>query len=115
MEGTSTIQGEQQPQHQRQHQHQREQRQHDKTLKAWQFTFMGTGHRGEDIVVDDRGHELIQQLKDQVAVESKYAAFEQQRDDELERRYLALKKDSDDIINSRSSPFLRGKPGINLF
>ncbi|KAI8100024.1 uncharacterized protein BX664DRAFT_322684 [Halteromyces radiatus] len=71
-------------------------------LDAWQDAFLGSPSKERgDIILDDEGHQLLCQLQDQAAVESKYAAFEQQRDDDLERRYLALKKDG--IISSSSS------------
>ncbi|CAO3608657.1 unnamed protein product [Cunninghamella blakesleeana] len=43
-------------------------------------------------ILNDQEHELLQQLKDQVAVEKKYEAYEKSRDRDLEKRYLALKE-----------------------
>jgi hypothetical protein len=68
--------------------------QHGTALKAWQDTFLG----GDDTTLDDQGQVLLDELKDQAAVESKYASFEQQRDDALEQRYLALKKEGSALL-----------------
>lgn len=76
------------------------QHQHGAALKAWQDTFMG----GDDTILDDQGQALLDQLKDQAAVESKYASFERQRDDALEQRYLTLKEEGTALLKDDVSP-----------
>ncbi|KAI8340668.1 hypothetical protein BC941DRAFT_417876 [Chlamydoabsidia padenii] len=82
---------------------------HDETLATWQDAFLG-----EDSTLDDQGQVLLNQLKDQVAVENKYASLEQQQDEDLERRYLALKdtviKDSPNTSSSSLPPGRVPKP-----
>ncbi|KAI9268214.1 hypothetical protein BDA99DRAFT_603715 [Phascolomyces articulosus] len=63
----------------------------DLKLKELQKTFLGNENDG-DIGLDDESHELLKQIKDQVDVEKKYAHLDQQRERDLEQRYLALKQ-----------------------
>ncbi|KAI8138532.1 hypothetical protein BJV82DRAFT_631156 [Fennellomyces sp. T-0311] len=59
----------------------------DERFQAVQKAFLG-----DDPGLDDESNELLQQVKDQVSVERKYASLDKQRDKDLEERFDALKK-----------------------
>ncbi|KAI8381574.1 uncharacterized protein BYT42DRAFT_545442 [Radiomyces spectabilis] len=65
-------------------------------LDALQNTFL----RDErDTMDDEPTGDLLAQIKDEVQLENKYAAFAQQRDEELEKRYLQLKQNPPAALN----------------
>ncbi|KAG0172618.1 hypothetical protein DFQ30_010056 [Apophysomyces sp. BC1015] len=53
-------------------------------------TFVGK----EELHLEEEGSSLMRQIQDEVALEAKYQDFAKKRDQDLERRYLALKDDN---------------------
>ncbi|CAO3616271.1 unnamed protein product [Cunninghamella echinulata] len=76
---------------------------HDKTIKEWENRFLSSDNNGTSMELNDQEHELLQQLKDQVTVEKKYESYEKSRDQDLEKRYLALKKEKNLFTNEPTS------------
>lgn len=54
---------------------------------------------GDDQHIDNEASELIKQIRDQALVEQKYLHLDQKRDEDLARRYLALKNDNP-VVNT---------------
>ncbi|KAI8337350.1 hypothetical protein EDC96DRAFT_523557 [Choanephora cucurbitarum] len=52
----------------------------------------------------DETHELIQRIHQENALDQKYRQFNQHRDEQLEKRYLELKKDAPATSTSSNKP-----------
>lgn len=77
-------------------------RKDDKTkLNQIQDTFL----REENPVNEDDSNALLRRLQEEVALESKYSSFEKQRDQNLEKRYLALRQGSPSSVARTSKEF----------
>lgn len=58
-------------------------------MDGFQKIFLGS----ESGAADDEAMELIRKLQEENALDEKYSQFTKSRDDDMEQRYLALKKD----------------------
>ncbi|KAI9306908.1 hypothetical protein BJ944DRAFT_262788 [Cunninghamella echinulata] len=76
---------------------------HDKTIKEWENRFLSLDNNTTSMELNDQEYNLLQQLKDQVAVEKKYESYEKSRDQDLEKRYLALKQEKNIFTNEPTS------------